>query len=87
MPMTANQHNEKPHAMRGLLGEMGLTAIVTLAVAAIVTYVYTLLVHSAGVVSWDTSFFLAFVFGIVLPLSHLRNEKTTRDAGRKSHGA
>lgn len=40
---------------------------ITLLVSMIVTFLYSLLVHGIGVVDWETSFRLAFIFGIALP--------------------
>jgi hypothetical protein len=38
---------------------------ITLVVSVVVTYLYTLLIHGAGAVDWDTSFRLAITFGII----------------------
>ncbi len=42
---------------------------VTLVVAAIVTFLYSLTVHGAGTIDWETSFRLAIILGIVLPVA------------------
>ena len=39
---------------------------VTLVVAAIVTFLYSLIVHGAGTIDWETSFRLAIILGIAL---------------------
>ncbi len=49
--------------------DIGITIPITFVVAALVTFVYSLIVHGSGIVDWDTSFFLAIFLGIVLPLS------------------
>jgi uncharacterized membrane protein (DUF106 family) len=36
-------------------------------VSAIVTYLYSLIVHGSGIIDWETSFRLAIIFAIVLP--------------------
>lgn len=41
---------------------------VTLVVAAIVTFLYSLIVHGAGTIDWETSFRLAIILGIVVPV-------------------
>ena len=52
--------------------DFSLTAVLTFVVAAIVTYLYSLIAHGAGAVAWDTAFELAIIFGIVLPLTRAR---------------
>lgn len=49
--------------------DMGITIPITFVVAALVTFLYGLIVHGSGVVDWETSFFLAILLGIVLPVS------------------
>lgn len=44
---------------------------VTLVVAAIVTYLWNLIVHEVGSFDWETSFRLAIIFGIVFPFMRL----------------
>jgi hypothetical protein len=41
------------------------TFALTLVVTAIVTFLYSLIVHGAGIVDWETSFRLAIILGIV----------------------
>jgi len=55
--------------MKKFLTDMAITIPITFVVAAIVTYLYSLIVHGAGVVNWSTAFNLAFIIGIVLPLT------------------
>ncbi|MCF7802346.1 MAG: hypothetical protein K9N34_10055 [Candidatus Marinimicrobia bacterium] len=59
---------------RGLLLDMAITIPVTFVVAAIVTFLYSLLAHGAGSVSWDTAFQLAIIIGIVMPLTRVRGD-------------
>ncbi len=40
--------------------------VLVLIISAIVTFLYSLIVHSAGKVNWETAFQLAIIFGIVL---------------------
>lgn len=54
---------------KSLLADMAITIPVTFVVAAIVSYLYSLIVHGAGIADWDGAFHLAFVIGIVLPLT------------------
>ena len=58
-----------------ILLEVGLTFAVTLVVAAMVTHLYSLLVHGAGVVDWETSFRSAIIFAIILPWTWARIRK------------
>lgn len=44
-------------------------------VTTIVSYLYNLLVHDAGRVEWSTSFQMAIIFGIIIPLVHYRERK------------
>lgn len=46
-----------------------------LIISAIVTYLYSLIVHSAGAVNWETSFQLAIIFGIVLTWINFMEKK------------
>jgi hypothetical protein len=58
--------------------DMAVTIPVTFVVAAVVTYLYSLIAHGSGLVNWDTAFHLAIILGIVLPLTRARVD------GRKS---
>ena len=55
------------------------TFAVTLVVMAIVTFLYSLIVHGAGVIDWERSFGLAIglaiALGIVLPWMRSREGK------------
>ena len=54
---------------KGFLIDMAITMPITFVVAAVVTYLYSLIAHGSGVVAWDTAFLLAIILGIVLPLT------------------
>ncbi|MEJ2601133.1 MAG: hypothetical protein P8Z00_22570 [Anaerolineales bacterium] len=65
--------------IKSFLLDMAITIPVTFVVAAVVTYLYSLLVHGSGSVDWDVAFQLAFVIGIVLPLATARvDERKTQ---------
>ena len=49
-----------------LLINFGLTFIMTLVVAAIVSFLYSFTIHGKGTIDWETSFRLAIILGIVL---------------------
>ena len=51
------------------LADFGLTFVVAFLVAVLVTFIWSLMVHGAGGVDWETSFRLAIILGIVLPLT------------------
>jgi hypothetical protein len=57
---------------KGFLLDMAITMPVTFVVAAVVTYLYSLVAHGSGAVNWDTAFHLAIILGIVLPLTRAR---------------
>jgi hypothetical protein len=58
-----------------LVVDMVITSSAAFCVAAIVTYLYSLIAHGAGVVNWETAFELALVLGIVIPLAGGRDRK------------
>jgi len=37
-------------------------------VSAVVSFLYSLIVHGHGVIDWESSFQYAFIFGITLPV-------------------
>jgi len=61
--------------IKKLLIDFITTFAVVLVVSAIVSFLYSLIVHGSGVVDWDTSFRLAIIFGIALPLIKSREGK------------
>lgn len=60
---------------KAYLLDMAITIPVTFVVAAVVTYLYSLLAHGSGSVDWDAAFHLAFIIGIVLPLTRARGNE------------
>ena len=55
--------------IKGLLIGFVTTFAVTLVVAAIVTYLWNLGMHGQSAVDWETSFRLAIILGIILPVT------------------
>lgn len=49
--------------------------VLTLLVSAITTFLYSLIVHGAGVFDWETSFRFAIIFGIILTWFNSRENK------------
>jgi hypothetical protein len=45
-----------------------VTGVIALVVSALVSYLYSLLVHGTGLVDWEGSIRIAVIFGIVFPL-------------------
>ncbi len=60
--------------VKKLLLDMAITIPVTFVVAAVVTFLYSLIAHGSGSVSWDTTFHLAIILGIVVPLTRARGD-------------
>jgi ABC-type sugar transport system permease subunit len=52
--------------LRGFLVYFVLVFVVSTGVG----YLYSLVAHGQGVIDWESSFRLAFIFGIVLPVVH-----------------
>ena len=52
---------------------------VTLVVAVIVSFLYSLIFHGAGTIDWETSFRSAIIFGIVLTWIKVREKKENRE--------
>lgn len=54
---------------------------ITLVVAAMVSFFYSLVVHDTGVIDWELAFRMAIILGIVLPftraLESRKKAKTT----------
>ena len=59
--------------VKKFLLDVAITIPLIFVVAAAVTYLYSLIVHGSGSVNWETAFYLAFVFGIVLPVTRARS--------------
>jgi hypothetical protein len=54
--------------IKSLILEIIIVFVVTLFVAALVTYLWNFLRHDLNAVDWDTAFILAITFAIALPL-------------------
>ena len=65
--MTSGRKEMKMSIKRALIGFVTTFALI-LVVAAIVSYLYSLIAHGAGTIDWGTSFRLAIILGIVLPI-------------------
>jgi len=48
--------------------------LITLTIAIFVTYLWNLIVHSYGLVDWETSFRLAIIFGIVFGIINTKEQ-------------
>ena len=57
--------------VRRFLIDFALVFSVTFVVAAIVTYLWNLIAHGQSVVDWETSFRLAIILGIALPVTRI----------------
>lgn len=54
--------------IKKLLIDFLFTFILVLVVSAVVTFLYSLIVHGEGAVGWETSFRFAIILGIALPI-------------------
>lgn len=65
--------------IREFFTEFVIAFAAALGVAVIVTYLWNLIARGAGAFDWETSFRLAIIFGIVLPLvaAYERKKRTT----------
>lgn len=61
--------------MKRLLIDFLITFALILVVTAIVTFLYSLIVHGAGTVAWGTSFRFAIILGIVRSWIEARERK------------
>jgi hypothetical protein len=55
--------------------DFAVTFAIVLLVSVAVTFLYSLLVHGAGIVEWETSFRLALILGIALPIVNQRGKQ------------
>ena len=62
--------------IKRLIVEFITVFAVALVTTAIVTYLWTLIGHGAGVIDWETSFRLALIFGIIL--TWVKSRETTK---------
>lgn len=42
--------------------------VLVIIVSAVVSYLYSHIAHGQGVIDWESSFRLAFIFGVALPI-------------------
>ncbi len=61
--------------IKKLLINFVTTFAMMLVVTAIVTFLYSLIIHGEGIVDWETSFRFAIILGIVLPWVKTRESK------------
>nr|QNO53850.1 hypothetical protein ALDDBJOO_00026 [Methanosarcinales archaeon ANME-1 ERB6] len=64
--------------IKKLLVDFVTTFAVTLVVCAIVTFLYSFIVHGAGTIDWETSFRFAIIFGIILTWIKVREQKENK---------
>jgi glycerol uptake facilitator-like aquaporin len=62
-------------SFKNLLTEFVITFSVVFVIAAVVSFLYSLIAHGEGVVDWDHSVRLAIIFGIVLLWIRARQSK------------
>jgi hypothetical protein len=55
----------------GFIGYFSITLLVSIGV----TFIWSLLFHSIATIDWETSFRLAIIFGIILPIIDARKKK------------
>ncbi len=55
--------------------EVIIIFIITFITGSAVTFLYSLLFHSKGIVNWATAFSLAVTFAVVFPLINRRERK------------
>jgi len=61
---------------------IGLFALIFV-VSAIVTFLYSFIVHGIGIVDWETAFCLAIILGIVLTWMNVREKKKGKEGENK----
>jgi hypothetical protein len=61
--------------IKKLLVDFVTVFTVTLVVSAIVTFLWSLIVHGAGTIDWETSFLFAILFGIIFSWIETRKSK------------
>lgn len=61
--------------LKKYLVELAIVFAVTLVVSVAVTFLWSLIVHGAGTVDWETSFRFAILFGILFPWFETRRGK------------
>jgi len=66
MTHTFSNHMEVTMNLRILFWDFVANFSLTIAVAAIVTFLWSLIAHGSGIINWEISFVLALVLAIVL---------------------
>lgn len=66
--------------MKRLFVEFVTVFAVALVTTAMVTFLWSLIGHGAGVIDWETSFRLVLIFGVILTWVKSREIKTSRDS-------
>jgi hypothetical protein len=61
--------------IKKLVIEFGTVFAVALAITALVTLLWSLIVHGAGAIDWDNSFRFAILFGIIVTWVRSREVK------------
>jgi hypothetical protein len=55
-------------SLKNILRGFAVYFVLVFVVSAIVSYLYSLVVRGQGIVDWGSSFRLAFIFGVALPI-------------------
>lgn len=66
--------------LKELTADFLFSMVLAFIVTTVVNYLYNLLVHNDGRVEWSTSFQMAIILGIIIPLVHYREGRS----GKKS---
>jgi hypothetical protein len=61
--------------IKDLLVEFSTVFAVTLAITALVTFLWNLIGHGASAIDWETSFRFAVIFGIILTWAKSRETR------------
>jgi hypothetical protein len=61
--------------LKNFLVSFATTFVLTLVVAVIVSFLYSLIVHGTAAADWELSFRLAIIFGLILPLTKVLENK------------
>jgi hypothetical protein len=65
--------------LKPLITHAAITFCLTLVVSALVSWLWSLIRHGAGSADWETSFRLAVILGLVIPLAtggHFGSERS-----------
>jgi hypothetical protein len=55
--------------VKRLLTHIGVTFVLVFVVAAVVSWLWSLVAHGSGAVDWESTFRLAVILGLVIPLA------------------